>query len=36
MVREASVNFSAQDVVKTTLAIEQLGLKMGGFIEQKM
>ncbi|RYL27110.1 DUF4349 domain-containing protein [Acinetobacter piscicola] len=35
MVREASVNFSAQDVVKTTLVIEQLGLKMGGFIEHK-
>ena len=35
MVREASVNFTAQDVVKTTLAIEKITLEAGGFIEQK-
>ncbi|MBU3848518.1 MAG: DUF4349 domain-containing protein [Candidatus Acinetobacter avistercoris] len=35
MVREANVNFSAQDVVKTTLAIEKITLEAGGFIEQK-
>lgn len=35
MVREANVHFSAQDVVKTTLAIEKITLEAGGFIEQK-
>lgn len=35
MVREASVQFSAQDVIKTTLAIDKLTLDAGGFIEQK-
>lgn len=35
MVREASVNFTAQDVVKTTLAVEKITLEAGGFIEQK-
>lgn len=35
MVREASVNFTAQDVIKTTLAIEKITLEAGGFIEQK-
>lgn len=35
MVREASVTFTAQDVVKTTLAIEKITLEAGGFIEQK-
>lgn len=35
MVREANINFSAQDVVKTTLAIEKITLEAGGFIEQK-
>lgn len=35
MVREANVNFTAQDVVKTTLAIEKLTIEAGGFIEQK-
>ena len=35
MVREANVNFTAQDVVKTTLAVEKITLEAGGFIEQK-
>ncbi|AMW79047.1 hypothetical protein AMD27_09205 [Acinetobacter sp. TGL-Y2] len=35
MVREASVTFTAQDVVKTTLAVEKITLEAGGFIEQK-
>lgn len=35
MVREASVKFTAQDVVKTTLAVEKITLEAGGFIEQK-
>ena len=35
MVREAHVNFTAQDVVKTTLAIEKLTIEAGGFIERK-
>lgn len=35
MVREANVNFSAEDVVKTTLAIEKITLEAGGFVEQK-
>lgn len=35
MVREAQVAFSAQDVVKTTLAIDKLTVETGGFVEQK-
>lgn len=35
MVRQAQVDFSAQDVVKTALAIETLTLESGGFVEQK-
>lgn len=35
MVRQAEVDFSAQDVVKTTLAIDKLTLEAGGFVEQK-
>lgn len=35
MVREAAVNFTAKDVVKTALAIEKLTLESGGFIEAK-
>lgn len=35
MVREANVNFTAQDVVKTTLAVEKIAIEAGGFIEQK-
>lgn len=35
MVREAQVAFSAEDVVKTTLAIDKLSVESGGFIEQK-
>lgn len=35
MVREAQVGFSAQDVVKTTLAVDKLTVETGGFVEQK-
>lgn len=35
MVRQAEVDFSAQDVVKTTLAIDKLTLEAGGFVERK-
>lgn len=35
MVREANVNFTAQDVVKATLAVEKIAIDAGGFIEQK-
>ncbi|OTG89794.1 DUF4349 domain-containing protein [Acinetobacter sp. ANC 3832] len=35
MVREASVNFTAKDVVKTALEIDKLTFQAGGFIEQK-
>ncbi|TCM61447.1 uncharacterized protein DUF4349 [Acinetobacter calcoaceticus] len=35
MVREAQVDFNAQDVVKTGLAIEKLTLEAGGFVELK-
>ena len=35
MVREANVNFTAKDVVKTALDIEKITLDAGGFIEQK-
>lgn len=35
MVRQAEVDFSAQDVVKTTLVIDKLTLNSGGFVEQK-
>lgn len=35
MVREAQVSFSAQDVVKTSLAIDKLSVETGGFVEQK-
>jgi PBP1b-binding outer membrane lipoprotein LpoB len=35
MVREAQVAFSAQDLVKTTLAVDKLTIDTGGFIEQK-
>lgn len=35
MVRQAHVDFSAQDVVKTALAIDKLTLESGGFVEQK-
>lgn len=35
MVREAQVNFTAKDVVKTALEIDKLTFQAGGFIEQK-
>ena len=35
MVREASVQFTAKDVVKTALAIDKMTFEAGGFIEQK-
>ncbi|QIO06078.1 DUF4349 domain-containing protein [Acinetobacter shaoyimingii] len=35
MVREANVNFTAKDVVKTALEIEKITMQAGGFIEQK-
>ncbi|MBJ9908923.1 DUF4349 domain-containing protein [Acinetobacter bereziniae] len=35
MVREAQVNFTAKDVVKTALEIDKLTFQVGGFIEQK-
>lgn len=35
MVREASVNFTTKDVVKTALEIDKLTFQAGGFIEQK-
>ena len=35
MVREAHVNFTAKDVVKTALEIDKLTFQAGGFIEQK-
>lgn len=35
MVREASVNFTAQDVIKTTLAIDKMTFEAGGFVEKK-
>lgn len=35
MVREANIHFTAQDVIKTTLAVEKIALEAGGFIEQK-
>lgn len=35
MVRQAHIDFSAQDVVKTALAIDKLTLESGGFVEQK-
>ena len=35
MVREAQVDFTAKDVVKTALEIDKLTFQAGGFIEQK-
>ncbi|AXY56519.1 DUF4349 domain-containing protein [Acinetobacter chinensis] len=35
MVREASVDFTATDVIKTGLAIDKLTYEAGGFVEQK-
>ena len=35
MVREAQVNFTVKDVVKSTLAIEKMTIEAGGFIERK-
>jgi hypothetical protein len=35
MLREASVQFVAKDVVKTALAIDKMTFETGGFIEQK-
>ncbi|MCG7220621.1 DUF4349 domain-containing protein [Acinetobacter sp. AG3] len=35
MVREAQVNFTVKDVVKTALEIDKLTFQAGGFIEQK-
>lgn len=35
MVREAQVNFTAKDVVKTALEIDKLTFQAGGFTEQK-
>lgn len=35
MVREAQVNFTAKDLVKTALEIDKLTFQAGGFIEQK-
>jgi hypothetical protein len=35
MVREANVNFTSKDVVKTALAIDKMTYEVGGFVEQK-
>ncbi|WP_171076722.1 hypothetical protein [Acinetobacter sp. Ver3] len=35
MVREAQVNFTVKDVVKSSLEIEKITLQAGGFIERK-
>lgn len=35
MVREASVNFTTKDIVKTALSIDKMTYEAGGFVEQK-
>lgn len=35
MVREANVNFTTKDIVKTALSIDKMTFEAGGFVEQK-